>query len=244
MSALETWTTLPTELDERQRHEMYRLFSEHYGAAQYEQFVADLDGKDYVLVLADGDGSIQGFSTLTHFSRVIAGEKAQIIFSGDTIIHADHWGTQALPRSWCHLAGLIKQQNPDEPLYWFLIVKGHRTYRYLPIFTHKFYPRHDMDTPLDVSRLMDLLARERFGEVWDPLRGVLSFGGGKEYLKQRFAEAPPRLMRNPHVRFFFDKNPGHFRGDELVCITELTPSNMRSVARRAFEHGMNEFDHA
>ena len=31
-------------------------------------------------------------------------------------------------------------QLPEQPLYWFLIVKGHRTYRYLSAFSVDFHP--------------------------------------------------------------------------------------------------------
>ncbi len=39
-------------------------------------------------------------------------------------------------------------------------------------------------------------------------------------------------LRNPHVAFFAQRNPGHGNGDELVCITELGPGNLTPAGRR------------
>jgi hypothetical protein len=66
------------------------------------------------------------------------GAPIMALFSGDTIISHHHWGEQELAHAWCYFAGQIKRQCPELPLYWFLIVKGHRTYRYLPAFTRRF----------------------------------------------------------------------------------------------------------
>ena len=38
--------------------------------------------------------------------------------------------------------------------------------------------------------------------------------------------------------FFLRRNPGYVRGDEMVCLTELAPHNLRPLARRVFEQGL------
>lgn len=48
------------------------------------------------------------------------------------------------------------------------------------------------------------------------------------------------LMTHPAVRFFFDRNPGFEAGDELVCLTEITEDNLKSLARREFAKGARE----
>jgi hypothetical protein len=39
------------------------------------------------------------------------------------------------------------------------------------------------------------------------------------------------------VRFFLERNPRYYLGEELVCLTELTSENLRSFASRAFLEG-------
>jgi hypothetical protein len=42
------------------------------------------------------------------------------------------------------------------------------------------------------------------------------------------------------VRLFLDRNAGYADGDELVCLTELCASNLRSIARREFLRGYDD----
>ena len=39
----------------------------------------------------------------------------------------------------------------------------------------------------------------------------------------------------PHIAFFLATNPGHVRGDELVCLTELCDENLTRAGRRMIE---------
>ena len=45
-------------------------------------------------------------------------------------------------------------------------------------------------------------------------------------------QAPERLQSDPHVAFFAARNPGHERGDELVCLCELGDDNLTPAGRR------------
>src|SRR5690606_31834665 len=126
---------------------MYALYERYYGETNRERFVADLVDRDRVLLLRDTGGTLQGFSTLSVYERYFLGGRVRILFSGDTVIDERHWGQQALAFAWLRLAGEIKSDNPEIPLYWFLISKGHRTYRYLSAFSRVFYPALQHETP-------------------------------------------------------------------------------------------------
>jgi hypothetical protein len=85
---------------------------------------------------------------------------------------------------------------------------------------------------------MDMLARERFGEDYDAGRGVISFDAPHGHLKTSWAEIPEKDRSRPEVVFFLERNPGYVHGDELVCLTELAPDNLRPLANRLFCEGM------
>jgi hypothetical protein len=51
-------------------------------------------------------------------------------------------------------------------------------------------------------------------------------------LRPGVAEIDAQRLADPHVAFFRDINPGHARGDELACITELTLENLTPAGRR------------
>jgi hypothetical protein len=226
-------------LDDRAVAAMFDLYDRYYDATSRPLFEADLRNKDYVVTLRENSGALAGFSTLAVLDSEIGAKPLRAIYSGDTIIDHAHWGTQALAFTWIRFAGTIKAWAPEQPLYWFLIVKGHRTYRYLSAFSVDFYPRWDAPTPPAARAVMDALARRRFAQAYDARRGVVSFPQSRGHLKPRWAaiEEPEASRRD--VSFFLRSNPGYAHGDELVCLTELASNNLRPLARRVFEQGLS-----
>jgi hypothetical protein len=53
-----------------------------------------------------------------------------------------------------------------------------------------------------------------------------------QVLKDHLAEVPRGRIADPHVSFFLGRNPGHHRGDELVCLAELTDRNLTEAGHR------------
>ena len=122
---------------------------------------------------------------------------------------------------------------PYDELYWFLTSKGYKTYRFLPLFFREFYPRSAVTTPTHLSAVIDALAM-RLGESrYDRRTNVLRAGPAACHLRPGVADITADRLRDEHVRFFASANPGHARGDELCCITPLTPANFTRAAYRA-----------
>jgi hypothetical protein len=222
------------DLGEADRRAMYALYRRYYDASTWTLFAADLAAKDHALLLRDETGAVQGFSTLAVYERAFGDRAVRVIFSGDTIVDERHWGQQALAFAWLRLAGSIRAARPEVPLYWLLISKGHRTYRYLPAFSRAFLPSPDAGTAADLGALRDFLARDRFGADYDAAAGVVRFAAPRGHLRAEYAQVPDAHRRLPEVAFFLDRNPGYARGDELVCVCELAAATLRPLARRAF----------
>jgi len=55
---------------------------------------------------------------------------------------------------------------------------------------------------------------------------------GKESLRDEVAPVTPGRLADPHVRFFVERNSGHFQGDELCCLAPLTRANFTPAAFR------------
>jgi hypothetical protein len=213
---------------------MYTLYREHYAAVTPERFADDLTDKTYVLVVRDAEARLRGFSTLAVAKASLEATQLRAIFSGDTIMHRDYWGHQALAFSWIRFAGSIKAQEPGLPLYWFLITKGHRTYRYLSAFSISFFPHWQQATPRRERKVMRLLARQRFGGAFDEARGIIHYPFSRGHLRPEFACVSDVERRRDDVSFFLKSNPGYAAGDELVCLTELAADNLKPIARRLF----------
>jgi hypothetical protein len=225
-------------LDDQITGEMFDLYESYYDATSRSLFRSDLAGKNFVIALREPSGALTGFSTLAVLNAEIGGEPLRAIYSGDTIIDQAHWGTQALAFTWIRLAGAIKAQSPELPLYWFLIVKGHRTFRYLSAFSIDFHPHWRRPTPAPAQAIMDGLAGRSFAQAYDPMRGIVSFPRSRGHLKPRWASVGLDEASRPDVAFFLRRNPGYIHGDELVCLTELASGNLRPLARRVFEQGL------
>ncbi len=226
-------------LDDTLRTSMFALFKQYYDAVDMEHFLHDLQSKTIAILLQDSDGELQGFSTLEVMFFETDDGPASAIYSGDTIISHQYWGEQQLSYAWCYFAGQIKKQHPDVPLYWFLIVKGHRTYRYLPAFTRRFYPNHREETPPKLQKIVDQLATKKFGDAYQRAAGILRFPQSRGHLRAEWAEVGDAVRTKPNIAFFLKANPGYTSGDELVCLTELCEQNMRFVSRTAFIKGMD-----
>ncbi len=122
------------EITQVDAHAMFQIFTRHYDCVSSDRFLLDLAEKDCVLVLREGSGAICGFSTQKLLRVSVAGVRIRAVFSGDTIVDRAHWGEQELGRCWCRYVSSLYAEEPDVPLYWFLISKGYRTYLYLPLF--------------------------------------------------------------------------------------------------------------
>ncbi|MFJ2686723.1 hypothetical protein ACIOYV_23675 [Pseudomonas sp. NPDC087342] len=213
---------------------MFEIYSASYYDTSRARFDQDFKEKTHCIVLRDADEVIVGFTTLKFYEKNWSGKRIRVIFSGDTIIDREHWGSQQLAFAWMRLTGEIWQEQPEIPLYWFLICKGHRTYRYLGAMALSYAPRASTVTAPGVQALMDHLAIDRFGEAYDPKTGILSFEEPQGRLTTELAQVPAPHLRLENVLYFLEKNPRYAAGDELVCLCELHPDNLRPMALRLF----------
>jgi hypothetical protein len=227
-----------TAITPAQREQMFCLFERYYENVTKAAFLADLAEKHWVIILLDPQTKkICGFSTQMMLVLDVGGVSLRGLFSGDTVVARDYWGDIALSRAWGRLAlSLIDQYAPGE-LYWFLISKGYKTYRFLPLFFREFYPRHDVPTPDWACGLIDTFARRKFPLIYDATAGVIRAGQHKDHLRPGVADVTTERLRNPHVRFFQHRNSGHTRGEELCCIAPLRRDNFTSAAYRVIGTG-------
>jgi hypothetical protein len=222
------------ELSEAEIVAMWQLYAGYYDGTAEQLFRSDLAKKSHVLLSRDVEGEIQGFSTIELDRQIFDGREIGVVFSGDTIIDHRYWAKNDFAFCWIRFASTLYQANPELPLYWLLIVKGHRTYRYMSVFGKRWYPAPGWDTPASVQRLMDQLASERFGDAWNPETGLLHFEKSQGHLKPEWAEVPEAARRRKEVAFFLERNPDYDRGDELVCLCEISLENMKPLTKRIF----------
>jgi hypothetical protein len=216
-----------------QRQAMFALLDAHYLNAKWTNFCHDLEEKQWVILIEDEAGErLRGFSTQMIVETMHEGQLVRALFSGDTVIDRQAWGDQALARTWGRFALSLIDRWSVDPLYWLLISKGYKTYRFLPLFFHEFYPRYDQPAPAWAVEMLDQLAARKFGAAYEVAGGVVRGDAVKDRLRPGVADVTPQRLRDPHVRFFSQRNPGHVQGDELCCLAPLFRSNFTEAAWR------------
>ncbi len=210
------------------RARLWQLFAAYYDDVTEAAFARDLDEKDGVLVARDAGGWVRGFSTFKRYDGVVDGRRYTAVFSGDTIMERACWGDLALHRGYLALWLAIKRSAPTVPLYWFLISKGYKTYLLLTRNFPTHYPRRDRSTPRFERAVLDQLATGKFGDAYSSDDGVIRLPAGAGRLRPGVAPVDSCAARDPAVRFFVGRNPGHARGDELCCLGRI---DARFVAR-------------
>lgn len=226
-------------LTARDRDEMHALMEVVYEGVARESFDRDLAGKDECIVLRASGGELVGFSTQRFLTVQVDSARAvpltggsasgmatvDGLFSGDTVIHPDHWGSPALFQAFARR--YITDDGP--PRWWFLVSKGHRTYRMLSTFFQHFWPNRHEPTPDAALAMMEVYAEALFpGDLVD---GVLAYRHPTDRLRPGIAGISESNLRIPDVAFFAAANPGWTEGHDLVCLCELTPENLRPSMR-------------
>ena len=214
------------------RAALVALYLAHYDGSSREIVLEDLATKNEVLLLHH-DGELVGFTTLELYERDWHGGRIGVVYSGDTVVARAHWGQQALAFRWIARIGELHAQHPERHLYWLLIVKGHRTFKFLPAFGKSFFPHWAIDRS-DLEPLARALASEKFGADYNPVTGCVEPAASRGHVKPEIAQPTSSERGRAAVEFFLARNPHYRLGHELVCLCELDESNMRPLTRRIF----------
>ena len=198
---------------------MEALYRAYYTGAREEAFGRDLAEKDWV-VLLKAEGRVCGFST----QKLIALEGMNVLFSGDTIVDAEMRNQSGLAGGFGHLMAWLNERYEPGSLFWFLISKGARTYRFLPTFFKRYVPRPGSDVELE-NRL-HCVAKTLYPKEYQPETGVLHFEGEKDHL------IADELREDEASRYFRERNPHWLSGDELCCFAPLAMENLNRLGER------------
>jgi len=221
------------ELTDEQRDTMFALMQRYYDNVARANFEADLAEKRWIIQVYDAlTGELCGFSTQMLLDIEVQGRPIKALFSGDTIVARDYWGDSTLAQVGGRLALSLMDAYPEAELYWFLISKGYKTYRFLPVFFHEFYPRPETPTPAWARAIVDALGRFKYPTAYDPTTGIVRASPRADRLRGGVADITHERLRDPAVRFFVEHNPGYARGDELCCLAALTRANFTPAAYR------------
>lgn len=210
-------------LTDSDRNSMFEMMKENFSGVKRHDFDSDLQQKDYVIILKS-DGVLCGFSTFALSRHIINGRPIRIAFSGDTIISKQNRNSIQLPVSFGILMNQIEKIS-DEPLYWMLISKGFRTYRFMPVYFKEFYPVFNRETPFQEKSIMNYLGEKFFPDRFSSATGIISSSG--QAIRSSCEDLEVIAKRDdPHIQFFDQRNRHWQKGDELLCLVRYSRQNL------------------
>lgn len=217
-------------------NEMYQLFIQYYDNADFDTFKTDLNKKDAVFMIRRKDNNdIAGFSTIVKkkIDGLKKGRNSYAVFSGDTIVGKEFWGTTVLHFTAVRYIIMEKLKNPASSIYWFLICKGYKTYLIMANNFNNYYPRFDNEDDPKMKGVLRTLCMKFFPEYYDEKSGLLIFGDSSMKLKENVAEITEEMKKkNSKIKYFEKMNPTWQNGTELPCTVELTFASILSGAAR------------
>jgi hypothetical protein len=206
---------LPSELIT----EMYHLFEKYYIDISQEQFRSDLFEKTHVFLFYH-QKKLVGFSTI--FRKAIPTiAPGLFLFSGDTVLHEDYWGSKILQTTFFRYIVESKLLSPVHPVHWLLISKGFKTFLMMRRNFLFSFPQAKRGTPLRAQDTMDKFYTWKFGDSYNPMSGLITFENPKGAVKGQIAAPTAEQTHHKEVAFFLEKNPDYQKGTELACYAEI-----------------------
>lgn len=221
MSKLKAITINQCELNTKQINEMYQLFCLYYENVNELKFKSDLKEKDKIIILKNQKGKIKGFSTLKFFKLHINHKEIIGIFSGDTIIDKNYWGSSALTMEFFKNVMKTKLHYPFKDVYWFLISKGYKTYLLLANNFSCYFPRYDKDITEESKEIINGFGQKLFKELYLRDQFIIKAAHIFDHIKEDIAPITDNERVNPKIEFFEKMNPHWQKGDELCCIGRI-----------------------
>jgi hypothetical protein len=232
MSELHYQLTPTNALSPNIQARMFELMCHNYDFITKDNFVLDLNQKQYVGLLFDTAQIVQGFTTFAINPKNCGSSEYNILFSGDTIISPEYWGSLELIRGFCQSVGQFMATDMQKKWYWYLLSKGHRTYMYMPLFFEAYHPSVSPSASDAVlAEIADAVSQRLYPQYWQKEFGTLKFETKIGQLTPELASATFQKAKKQHVAFFLKQNPKFYEGEELVCITQLHPDNMKGIAK-------------
>lgn len=220
---------------------MFLMMKKHYENMKKDKFLTDLHDKNDVFLLFEND-ELKGFSTIKKMELNIEnkkGDKEKIVgfFSGDTIIEKGFsWGIE-FQKEWIKYCLLESEKNMENNVktYWFLISKGIKTYMYLPTYFKNFCPKVDYIESEMEKRIKDIYAEKIYGNRYNRKTGIVKNDGTNDFLRENIVVLSEKQLKNKNIQFFLERNPDYKKGDELVCLAEISIENLTNLGKRVLK---------
>lgn len=208
--------------------EMYQVYERYYVHTDFNSFQQDLNRKTDVIIFSHVDRLV-GFTTIEYRPQPDIA-RGYFLFSGDTVMEAEYWGSKILQQAFFLFVARAKLSAPWRPLYWMLISKGYKTYKLLCNHLGHSFPRHDCPTPPHMQAVMDLYYGKKFGNAYSASQGIISYEHPSAAVAGEVAQPREADLKDFDVRHFLQLNPQYSQGVELACVGQVRNRDVGAFA--------------
>src|SRR5262249_51750230 len=147
------------------------------------------------------DGTLVGLVGLDVYRTRFDGREAIIFFTSSVVIDQAYRGRNLVVRTGLRMVLREKLKRPWLRAYWFFDTFSYKSYLLLPHYFRDFWPRRERETPSNIRRFIDHLARARYGNDWRADRGIVCRSGHKR-LRDATAPIDADALSDPDIAFF------------------------------------------
>jgi hypothetical protein len=225
----------PTKsLDQNSLIEIWNIYSLHHNVDYQEFFFRTKTQFTFIaLYQSQCKASIVGFTGLRIDPITLqCGSRILTIYFGQTYVLDDYRGRQLLP--WTGTLFLLKSRlkHPLLPMYIWYDAISYKSYMILARHVKEFFPRRGVSTPTIVRQIIDQMGIRHYPGQYDQTTGRVIKPSNR--LKKHVARLSPKDLKDPDIEYYVRRNPGHEKGDGLICVLPGNLTNMVHFASKAF----------
>lgn len=185
------------------------------------------------------DGSLRGVFLVDISLKELNGQRYTFIRLGLSFFENLYQGGPLLYHVVaCHVF-LERLRHPRTPVYIAAKAFSYKSYLALINSVKEVYPRFDAKTPDDIKKVIDdyALTIKHEDEQYNSENCVLK--RELSHLKQLVAPISPANLSNPHIQFFNNRNPGWYKGHQLITVARVTWCDLLYVLFKAMRRSQN-----
>jgi hypothetical protein len=221
----------PSTLTKQQREELSdKLYQIHRAV------FTGLDEKDFdhyvlnspatatrIFLYRNKQKELIGYFGVHRFEKYVE-ERPLVVFRAEVGLLPEYRQRDADLSFWLMEAIKFKLLHPGKHVYFLYAPVSPSFYAMVARYTYKVYPRHNLNIPSHVLRLMTRLAQEfalKQADESNPLIRKVGWITKATNQEKDFWQS----SRNPHIRFYVDTNPTFIEGNGLLTLIPVTITN-------------------
>lgn len=219
------------DLDERDWEELLSFFRATYEIDMAGLKASVLNRTHLIRVRERSGGRLVGTTAYGVASVPLPqGAQARVFYAGDVLLLPSLRGSGLVQEMAARVVLAELLRHPFAAHYGFGAALTH--YMYLGVVRSfaDAWPRFDRETPPEIRNVMETVGRMAYSETWRSADEPVEVGRrGRE----RALEISDKMLGEPDVRFFVEKNPSYARGTALPFLVKIDARNLAMLGMRS-----------